>query len=318
MVTQRNGMLKRTSMDRRLKTNHRSPPGSNSPRRCCYRTSFCSWIKMPHHKPNLLDAFVTRRDFLCKCGMGMGALSLAALFGETSLLLPSALAAEGINPLTPKPPHFPGKAKRVVHFFLNGGPSHVDSFDPKPMLEKYAGKPLPGEYIKTERKTAGAMPSAFKFRKYGQSGLEISDMFPQIGAHADELCLVRSMKAEVPNHEPSLMLMNCGNSVLSRPSLGSWTTYGLGTQNANLPGFVVMCPGGYPIKDADNWQSGFLPGVYQGTHIDTQHTKIEKLIENIRNSRSSLTEQRAQLDLIQQLNAEHEAARKRDNRLEAR
>jgi hypothetical protein len=112
--------------------------------------------------------------------------------------------------------------------------------------------------------------------------------------------------------------MNCGDAVQSRPSLGAWTTYGLGTENANLPGFIVMCPGGYPIKDADNWQSGFLPGVYQGTFLDSQHTKIEKLIENIRNGRTSLTEQRQQLDLVQQLNAEHQSARQRDGRLEAR
>src|SRR6185436_9028794 len=273
---------------------------------------------MSHHKPDLRDLFVTRRDFLRQCGMGMGALSLAALFGDASLLVPSAHAADSINPLAPKPPHFPGKARRVIHFFLNGGPSHVDTFDPKPNLAKYAGKPLPGEYVKTERKTGAAFPSPFNFQKYGQTGLEISDLFPKLGALADELCLVRSMKAEVPNHEPSLMLMNCGNSVLSRPSMGSWTTYGLGTENANLPGFVVMCPGGYPVKDADNWQNGFLPGVYQGTYIDSQHTRIEKLIENIRNSRSTLPEQRQQLDQIQQLNAEYQAARKRDERLEAR
>lgn len=273
---------------------------------------------MTHHKPNLRDSFVTRRDFLSKCGMGMGALSLAALFGETGLLAPAALAVESRNPLSPQAPHFPGKAKRVVHFFLNGGPSHVDAFDPKPALQKYAGQSLPGEYIKTERKTGAAFPSPFKFRKYGQSGLEISDLFPKIGALADDLCLIRSMKAEVPNHEPSLMLMNCGDAVQSRPSLGAWTTYGLGTENSNLPGFIVMCPGGYPIKDADNWQSGFLPGVYQGTFLDSQHTKIEKLIENIRNSRTSLAEQRQQLDLVRQLNAEHQSARQRDGRLEAR
>jgi Protein of unknown function (DUF1501) len=112
--------------------------------------------------------------------------------------------------------------------------------------------------------------------------------------------------------------MNCGDAVQSRPSLGAWTTYGLGAENSNLPGFIVMCPGGYPIKDADNWQSGFLPGVYQGTFLDSQHTKIEKLIENIRNSRTSLTEQRQQLDLVQKLNAEHQSARQRDGRLEAR
>lgn len=248
----------------------------------------------------------------------MGALSLAAFFGESNILLPSAKAVENINPLAPKLPPFAGKAKRVVQFFLNGGPSHVDSFDPKPLLAKYAGQSLPGEYIKTERKTGAAFPSPFKFNKYGQSGLEVSDLFPKIGALADDLCMIRSMKAEVPNHEPSLMLMNCGNSVLSRPSLGSWTTYGLGTENTNLPGFIVMCPGGYPIKESDNWQSGFLPGAYQGTYIDSQHTRIEKLIENIRNSRSSLPEQRKQLDFIQQLNAEHEKARQDDGRLEAR
>ena len=248
----------------------------------------------------------------------MGAVSLAALFGETSLLTPGACAAANVNPLASKPPPFPAKAKRVVHFFLNGGPSHVDSFDPKPMLEKYAGKPLPGEYIKTERKTGAAFPSPFKFKKYGQSGIEVSDLFPKLGDCIDDIAVIRSMKAEIPNHEPSLMLMNCGDAVQSRPSLGSWITYGLGTENLNLPGFIVMCPGGYPVKETDNWQNGFLPGVYQGTYIDSQHTKIEKLIENIRNNYSSINAQRHQLDLLQQLNEEHQQARQNDARLEAR
>ena len=271
-----------------------------------------------HHKPELKDLFLTRRGFLSRCGMGMGAVSLAALFGETSLLVPGARAAANVNPLSPKAPPFPGKAKRVVHFFLNGGPSHVDSFDPKPALEKYAGKPLPGEYIKTERKTGAAFPSPFKFKKYGQSGIEVSDLFPKIGECIDDIAVIRSMKAELPNHEPSLMLMNCGDAVQSRPSMGSWITYGLGTENLNLPGFIVMCPGGYPIKETDNWQSGFLPGIYQGTYIDSQHTKIEKLIENIRNNSTSIKAQRTQLDLLQQLNEEHQQARQNDGRLEAR
>jgi hypothetical protein len=270
------------------------------------------------HKPQLRDAFLTRRDFLSKCGMGMGAISLAALFGETNLLLPSAQAEVSINPLSPKAPPFRGKAKRVVHFFLNGGPSHVDTFDPKPALAKYAGKPLPSGNLKTERKTGAAFPSPFKFRKYGQSGIEVSEIFPKIAGCIDDCAIIRSMKAEVPNHEPSLMLMNCGDSVQSRPSLGSWINYGLGSENLNLPGFVVMCPGGYPVKETDNWQSGFLPGVYQGTYIDSQHTKIEKLIENIRNNYTSLKEQRRQLDLLSQLNEEHQRARQRDGRLEAR
>jgi len=273
---------------------------------------------MNHHKPDLRDAFLTRRNFLHRCGMGMGAMSMAALFGEASVLAPSANATESIYPLAPKTPHFLGKAKRVVHFFLNGGPSHVDTFDPKPALEKYAGKTLPGEYIKTERKTGAAFPSPFKFKKYGQSGIEVSDLFPKIGGCIDDIAVIRSMKAALPNHEPSLMLMNCGDAVQARPSVGSWITYGLGTENQNLPGFIAMCPGGYPVKETDNWQSGFLPGVYQGTYIDSQHTKIEKLIENIRSNYTSLKEQRQQLELLHTLNAEHQQARKQDGRLEAR
>ena len=248
----------------------------------------------------------------------MGAVSLAALFGDASLLSPSAHAAENLNPLSPKASHFPGRAKRVIHIFLNGGPSHVDTFDPKPALTKYAGKVLPGEYIKTERKTGAAFPSPFKFKKCGQSGIEVSDLFPKIGELIDEFAVIRSMKAEVPNHEPSLMLMNCGDSVQSRPSVGSWVTYGMGSENLNLPGFIVMCPGGYPVKETDNWQNGFLPGMYQGTYIDSQYTKIEKLIENIRNNYTSLKSQRGQLDLLQQINLEHQQTRQQDARLEAR
>jgi len=272
---------------------------------------------MPHHKPQLEDAFLTRRDFLSRCGMGFGALSLAGLMGEGGLLLPAG-AAEAANPLIPKAPQFPAKAKRVIHFFLNGGASHVDTFDPKPALEKYAGKPLPIENLRTERKTGAAFPSPFKFKKYGHSGIEVSELFPRVGECIDDIAVVRSMQANLPNHEPSLMLMNCGDAVQSRPSVGSWVTYGLGTENQNLPGFIAMCPGGYPIKEAENWQSGFLPGVYQGTYIDTQHTSIEKLIENIRNNYTTLREQREQLDLVQELNADYQRRRKQDARLEAR
>lgn len=274
---------------------------------------------MSRHEPRLEDAFLTRRDFFCRCGMGMGAISLAALFGEVSAMLPSAQAADSIHPLAPKEPHFPARARRVVHIFLNGGLSHVDSFDPKPALEKHAGKQLPDEnHLRTERKTGAAFPSPFRFQQRGQSGLEISNLFPRIAECADDLCIIRSMQAELPNHEPSLMLMNCGDQVQSRPSVGSWVTYGLGTDNQNLPGFIAMCPGGYPIKEAENWQSGFLPGVFQGTYIDTRHTQIEKLIENIRNNYASLKAQRRQLDLLHRLNEEHQHRRKQDARLEAR
>ena len=256
-------------------------------------------------------AAISRRDFLCRCGMGMGAVGLANAIA-------TAFGADPANPLAAHAPHFAPKAKRVIHFFLNGGPSHVDTFDPKPALAKYAGQPLPSENLRTERKTGAAFPSPFAFRRYGQSGLEISELFAKTALHADRIAVVRSMVAQVPNHEPSLMLMNCGDSVQARPSVGSWVLYGLGTENQNLPGFVSMCPGGYPVKDAENWQSGFLPGVYQGTFIDPQHTEVEKLIENIRSPHATAAIQRRQLDLLRELNAAHLEARGNDSRLDAR
>ena len=207
----------------------------------------------------------TRRQMLSRIGTGLGSLALADLLGS------QAQAATG--------PHFAPRAKRVVHFFLNGGPSHVDTFDPKPTLTKYAGQPLPGEYLRTERKTGAAFPSPFKFSRCGQSGLEISELFSKTAAHADDIAVIRSMYAQVPNHEPSLMLMNCGDSVQARPSVGSWVLYGLGTENRSLPGFIALCPGGYPIKDVANWQSGFLPGNFQGTFVDSKHREVEKLLE---------------------------------------
>jgi|SRR5436190_2468576 len=267
---------------------------------------------MRHHASKLEDAFLTRRDFLCRCGMGLGAL------GFMNLLSDAAGSQEGINPLSPRSPQFPGRAKRVIHFFLNGGASHVDTFDPKPMLTKYDGKPLPVESLRTERKTGAAFGSPFTFRKYGQSGLEISDLFPCLATHADDVCVIRSMESNLPNHEPALMLMNCGDQVMARPSVGAWITYGLGTENQNLPGFIAMCPGGYPIKEAENWQSGFLPGVFQGTYIDSKHTELDKLIEFIRSRHADFKLQRQQLDLLHELNADYQKRRADDSRIEAR
>lgn len=248
--------------------------------------------------------------------MGLGALGLASLFADDQTRYASAAAAGPEGGVGLKPPHFAARAKRVIHFFLNGGPSHVDTFDPKPALVKYAGQPAPVN-LTTERKTGAAFPSPFQFQKYGQSGLEISELFAKTAAHADDIAVVRSMFAQVPNHEPSLMLMNCGDSVQPRPSVGAWVTYGLGSENRNLPGFVAMCPSGLPIKDSENWQSAFLPGVFQGTYIDPQHQQIDKLIENIRSPHASSAAQRSQLDLLAALNSEHRETRD-DPRLEAR
>jgi len=288
---------------------------------------------MSHHRSNPADLFLSRRDLLRRCGMGMGGVTLATLLGETGMLGPGlsasaaraadaaagpALAGDTISPLAPRFGHFPGKAKRVIHFFLNGGPSHVDTFDPKPALEKYAGKPLPTPNLKTERRTGAAMPSPYKFKKHGQSGIEVSEIFPHVAQCVDDLCVVRSMQADVPNHEPSLLLMNCGEARLIRPSLGSWVTYGLGSENQNLPGFIAMCPGGYPIQESQNWQAGFLPGVYQGTYINTQNTDIQKLVEYVRSRYTSRPEQRRQLDLLMALNRKHIEQRQQDAQLESR
>jgi len=273
---------------------------------------------MGHHKPNCEHLALTRREFLGRCGMGMGGLSLASVMGGIGGMLNARASESFASPLAPKQPHFPAKAKHVIHIFCNGGPSHVDTFDPKPSLDKYAGKNLPMENLRTERKTGAAFPSPFKFKKYGKSGIEVSELFSNVAESIDDIAVIRSMHADVPNHEPSLLLMNCGEARLVRPSMGSWVTYGLGTENQNLPGFIAMCPGGYPIQESQNWQSGFLPGVYQGTYIDTQHTKIEKLIEHIKNNYTSLPEQRQQLDLLQQLNERHQRKRKEDAQLEAR
>lgn len=260
--------------------------------------------------------YANRREFLSRCGTGLGTLGLAGVLSDAYGLTPAAEAAA--SPMIPRQPHFPVKAKHVIHVFCNGGPSHVDTFDYKPALEKYAGKMLPTENLRTERKTGAALPSPFKFQKYGESGIEVSEIFENVGKCIDDIAVVRSMYAQVPNHEPSLMLMNCGDSTLSRPSVGSWVTYGLGTENQNLPGFISMVPGGLPITGPQNWRSAFLPGVFQGTYINTKHTDIEKLIENIRNDSVTKPEQRRQLDLLQAFNQQHAQARGQDGALEAR
>src|SRR5437764_4642654 len=158
---------------------------------------------------------MTRREMLCRSGMGFGALGLTSLLGSEGLLSAKPQAAN-LSPLAPRQPHFPGKAKRVIHLFMNGGPSQVDTFDPNPALDRYAGQVLPRENLRTERPTGAAFPSPFRFRKHGQSGIDVSELFPHVATCADDLCVIRSMYADVPNHEPSLMLMNCGDARLIR------------------------------------------------------------------------------------------------------
>ncbi len=266
------------------------------------------------HSSQLGDLFLTRRELLGRMGNGFAALGLMSLLGESAF---AQTPQTPLNPLAPKNPHFKAKAKRVIFLFMNGGPSQVDTFDPKPALEKYNGQAIPLN-LATERKTGAALASPFKFQKYGQSGIEVSELFPHVAKHVDDMVVIRSMRADVPNHEPSLLLMNCGDARLPRPSMGSWVLYGLGTENQNLPGFISMCPGGFPIQESQNWQSGFLPGVLAGTYLDPNQTEIDKLIENIRNEYILQKDQRDQLDLVQRLNQEHLAKRGADSALEAR
>jgi hypothetical protein len=256
---------------------------------------------------------LTRREALARTGMGLGWLGAATLMQQESASAGSVVATS----MAPRPPHFPARARAVIHIFANGGPSHLDTFDRKVALEQYAGREIPNK-LATERRTGAALPSPFAFSRHGESGLEVSDLFPHVARHADRLLVVRSMHADVPNHEPSLMLMNCGDARLVRPSAGAWVTYGLGTENQNLPGFVAMCPGGYPIKETENWRSAFLPGAFQGTYIDTKKTLVEDLIEYVRHPVLDRDTQRRQLDLTAALDRRHLEARQHDPQLEAR
>lgn len=220
------------------------------------------------------------------------------------------------SPLAVKSPHFPAKAKHVIFLFLNGGPSQVDTFDPKPMLTKMHGQPMPTPNLKTERKTGNLLKSPFTFQKYGQSGIEVSEIFSHLGGCADDLCVIRSMHTDRPNHEPSLFMLNCGEKLPGRPSLGSWLTYGLGTENQNLPGYIVLCPG-QPVVGPQLWSSAFLPAVYQGTHIPNNEKDPEKLIQHIRNQHEQPAAQRRQLDLLAKINEHHLERTGPDPQLEA-
>ncbi|MCG8649113.1 MAG: DUF1501 domain-containing protein, partial [Pirellulales bacterium] len=208
--------------------------------------------------------------------------------------------------------------KHVIHVFLNGGMSQVDTFDPKPELTRRGGQMLPLGNLKTERRTGVALPSPFEFKRHGESGIPISDLFPHLARCADDLLVVRSMYAELPSHEMSLMLMNTGDQRLVRPSFGSWVNYGMGTENRNLPGFIALCPGGLPVGGAGNWRSAFLPGIYQGTHVDTSQTDPKELIANVHNKRLSPAEQQDHFELLQKINRRHLARRPHEAALEAR
>ncbi len=230
---------------------------------------------------------MTRRDLLKTMGAGFGTVGLA-----------NTLAAAPIS----QAPHFAPRAKNVIFLYLNGGLSQVDTFDPKPELQRRDGEPMPGPKIKTDRAAGSLMKSPFAFRKCGQSGIEVSEIFQKVGDSIDDFCVVRSCYSDNGNHGPSMLLMNCGHQLPGRPSLGSWVTYGLGTENKDLPGFVALCPG-YPVMGPVLWSSAFLPNTYQGAYIPNDEKDPEKLLQNIRNHQLSSSEQQRQLELLDKLDS---------------
>jgi hypothetical protein len=248
---------------------------------------------------------LSRRQMLSRFANGFGMLGLASLLSNT---------ASAVSPLAVRQPLYAPKAKRVIFLFMSGGPSHVDLFDPKPKLGEMNGKPLPFEKPKLERtKTGNLYGSPYQFRKHGQSGTDVSELFPHLSQCVDDLCVVRSMVADNINHNGACLQMNTGEQAFSRPSLGSWLLYGLGSENQNLPGFVVLSPA-QPAQGAPLWGSSFLPAAYQGTLVND----LKKPIANLGNARFSMDQQKQQLEWMRELNERHAAARAEDSRLSAR
>lgn len=241
---------------------------------------------------------LSRRQMLAQTSYGVGIIGLASVLAGRS---------EGsATPLAARSPHFPARAKRIIHLWMNGGPSQVDTFDPKPALLRYAGqRPASTTGLSTERRTGGLMPSPFRFTRHGQSGLEISELFPNVARHADDLCVIRSMHTNTPVHEASNWLMFTGNVQPIRPAYGSWLLYGLGTENENLPGFIVLGEG-QPVNGPSNWSSRFLPGIYQGCQVTLPvDYRPQDVLANLHNASLSPAAQRRQLDFTQRLNDIH-------------
>jgi len=267
-----------------------------------------------------LDHLRSRREFLARAGCGFGALAFGYLLGLDGLLARAAnLKIDPLNPLSPRPPHFPTRAKAVIWLFMEGGPSHLDLFDPKPALDRLAGQPMPESFGKviTAMGTASnaLMPTKRSFNQHGESGIWVSDWLPNIAQHVDDMTVIRSCWADGLNHVGSVCQMNTGDILAGRPSLGAWTTYGLGTANDNLPTFVVMADGADPVGGPKNWSAGFLPATFEGTQFRTEGRPIFHL----RPPRTiGEKQQRSKLDLLAELNRHFSADKPEDTELAAR
>ena len=247
---------------------------------------------------------MNRRNFISQLGSGMGAVALAGMIPNKTQAATQA-------------PHIKPKAKAVIQLFMNGGPSQVDTFDYKPMLEKFHGDRPKAVDVTTERPTGGIMKSPWEFKRYGKSGIHVNDIYKHTGEMIDDICVINSMHTNIPNHAPALSMMNCGEIQPIRPSMGSWLNYGLGTENENLPGYVVLCPG-KPLVGAPLWNSSFLPGEFQGTYVSTKASiNPEKVIANLKNKSHSKKDQEKILDQLRFLNQQHSKQRAANPNLEA-
>ncbi len=251
-----------------------------------------------------------RREFLEAMGGGFGLLGLTQA-GIANQPPPEMLAS--------KRPHFEARAKHVIHLFLLGGPSQVDTFDPKPQLNRFHGKSPPSDAPRSGRKTGKLLGSPFSFKPYGESGLEVSEIFSRVGQCVDDICIIRSMVTEFTVHPPAVYMMNSGTATDDRPAMGSWITYGLGTENQNLPGYIVLCPGTPTMYGGRLWSSSFLPGAFHGTHIPRFGPGVpsDEIIPFLRGKNSATPRQRKDLDFLAQLNAGHRERSGADAQLDA-
>ena len=265
-------------------------------------------------EPQFPGSLCSRREAFSRLGAGFGGLALSALFAEAGITVGSEAPAE-YNVL-PKPPHHAPKAKAVIQLFMHGGPSHVDLLDPKPMLSKYDGQNPPAEVADDENRTSYLLGTPFKFNKHGESGIEYSDVLPNIAKHADEIAVIRSMYTEHRNHEQAIWMANTGMIVAGRPNIASWAAYGLGTENQNLPAYVALPePGGLPVDGPRNWSSGWLPPIYQGTVFRSEGTPVLHL--KPKNARPEAIEE-SRMALLRTLNEKHKQSRPGELELDAR
>ena len=258
----------------------------------------------------------SRRDLLRQAGGGFAALALAGLLGEESRA--DSIDVDPRNPLAPRPGHFPAKAKRVIFLFMHGGPSQMDTFDPKPFLDRDHGKPLPFAKPRVvSSQTGNLLASPFKFQQHGESGIAVSELFPHLAGNVDDLCMIRSMHGSNSRHGGALLELHTGSDTFVRPSMGSWITYGLGSENQDLPGFITICPN-MSHGGVNNWSSAFLPAVYQGTPIGASGIPSDRAKIPFITATTPRNLQRMGIDLVQEMNRDHLAASGPDQALEGR